>query len=287
MRWMLPFLLVVATACNGGSGVTSSAPDASSTTVTSPQSSTTATGAPSIGCPQEAQFVGSGQIDRVTQPSSDSRALGLISRQVVDGCERFGFEFDTVENAPATTPPSVTASFLPGERVIRITLAIQRTVITDQLIETRLVDRLYVVRSLDGMMFVDLHLREKANARLTVSNSPARLTLELNPGSGEIGPPAAVSDRTVLLMPPNESTVDADFEVAGYARVPEASVLIVATSGNQVIFEESTTAADWVDTWGEFEADVSLAPGVVNLFVGEESTGDGSLQGVTLTLTVR
>jgi hypothetical protein len=211
----------------------------------------------------------------------------LVSRQVEGSCERFGFDFDTAENAPATTPPSVTATYLDGERVIRIALGIDRTVITDQLVETRLVDRLFVVRALDGTMFVDLHLNEKTNARVSLSNSPARLTIELHPAAGEIGPAPTVSSRMVLLAPRDGATVDEEIDVAGYARTSEANVLIVATLADEVVLEESTTAADWVETWGEFRSTVTLPPGRVDLFVGEESAADGSLQGVILRLTVQ
>ncbi|MEX1037881.1 MAG: Gmad2 immunoglobulin-like domain-containing protein [Acidimicrobiia bacterium] len=286
MRHLIACVLILAAACGGQTDVTTIAPDLSSTTTTLPSSSTT-TASPLIGCPSEADFVGSGQIERITQPSSDSRTLGLVSRQVVDGCERFGFDFDTAENAPATTPPSVTASFLEGERVIRIALGIDRTVITDQLIETRLVDRLFVVRSLDGSIFIDLHLNEKANVRVSLSNTPARLTIELHPASGEIGTAASVSSRTVLLTPVDGATVGENVEVTGYARTAEANVVVVAARGNEVLLEESTTAADWVETWGEFRTTVTLPAGQIDLFVGEESPADGSLQGVTLRLTVR
>lgn len=262
-------------------------PAATSSTTSVPATTTTTAASPGIGCPNETEFVASGQIDRITQPSSDSRTLGLVSRQVVDGCERFGFDFDTAENAPATTPPSVTASFLEGERVIRISLGINRTVITDQLVETRLVDRMFVVRGLDGSIFVDLHLKEKANARISLSNSPARLTIELHPAPGEIGPAPSVSGRTVLLTPADGATVEEEVVIAGYARTAEANVLIVATRAEEVLAEESTTAADWVDTWGEFSTTVTLPTGRIDLFVGEESPADGSLQGVTLRLTVR
>lgn len=286
MRPVIACVLILAAACGGQTAVTTTAPDPSSTTTTSPSSSTT-TASPAIGCPNEAEFVGSGQIERITQPSSDSRTLGLVSRQVVEGCERFGFDFDTAENAPATTPPSVTARFLEGERVIRIALGIDRTVITDQLIETRLVDRLFVVRSLDGSIFIDLHLNEKANARVSLSNTPARLTIELHAASDEIGPVAAISSRTVLLTPVDGATVGEDVEITGYARTAAANVVVVAARGDEVLLEESTRAADWLETWGEFRTTVTLPPGQVDLFVGEESTADGSLQGVTLRLTVR
>lgn len=286
MRWTICLLLLALAACNGAGEVTTTGGESSTTTI-APSSTTTTTSAPSLGCPQEAEFVSTGQIDRITQPTSDSRTLGLVSRQTSEGCERFGFDFDTAGDAPATTPPSITASFLAGDRVIRISLDIDSTVITDQLIETRLVDRLFVVRSLDGTMFVDLHLREKANARIIVSNSPARLTLELSPGTGEIGPAAAISDHTVLILPPNEATLEGDVDIAGYSRAFEATVRYIATSGNEVVVEGSTAAADWVDTWGEFTTELELPPGEYDLFVGEESPEDGSFDGVTLSLTIR
>lgn len=285
MRPVLACLLLIATACGGQATVTTSPAETSSTTTV--PSSTTTTVSPGIGCPNETEFVATGQIDRITQPSSDSRTLGLVSRQVTDACERFGFDFDTAENAPATTPPSVTATFLEGERVIRISLGIDRTVITDQLVETRLVDRMFVVRSLDGSIFVDLHLKEKANARVGLSNSPARLTVELHPAPGEIGPTASISNRMVLIAPAVGATVGEEVEIAGYARTAEANVLVVAARAEEVLVEESTTAADWVETWGEFSTTVTLPPGTIDLFVGEESPVDGSLQGVTLRLTVQ
>lgn len=284
MRLLIVCLLFAATACGGQATVTT-APAPTSTTTAVPATTTT-TASPGIGCPNETEFVATGQIDRITQPSSDSRTLGLVSRQVVEACERFGFDFDTAENAPATTPPSVTASFLEGERVIRISLGINRTVITDQLVETRLVDRMFVVRALDGSLFIDLHLKEKANARIVLSNSPARLTIELHPASGEIGPAPSVSSRMVLITPAVGATVGEEVEITGYARTAEANVLIVAARAEEVLVEESTTAADWVETWGEFGTTVTLPPGTIDLFVGEESPADGSLQGVTLRLTV-
>lgn len=285
MPRVIACLLLAVTACGGQATVTTP-PTETTTTTSVPAATTTTTASPGIGCPNETEFVASGQIDRITQPSSDSRTLGLVSRQVVDGCERFGFDFDTAENAPATTPPSVTASFLEGERVIRVSLGINRTVITDQLVETRLVERLFVVRGLDGSVFVDLHLKEKANARISLSNSPARLTIELYPAAGEIGPAPSVSSRMVLIAPHDGTTVGEEVEITGYARTTEANVLVVATRAEEVLVEESTTAADWVETWGEFATTVTLPPGTIDLFVGEASAADGSLQGVTLRVTV-
>lgn len=285
MRRLLMCLCLVLSAC----GPPSSGPTTTQqTTSTAPPSSTSTSSPPTaIGCPLDAEFVGTGRIGRVTQPSSDSKTLGLISRHVVDACETFGFDFETDENAPATTPPSIDAEFLDGGGVVRIHLNITSTVITDQVVETDLVERLFVVRALDGTMFVDLHLAKAANARITVSNSPARLALELTPRDGEIGPRAAFDESVVVLTPAADTAVDQEFAVDGYARLFEANVLVIATSGEVVLASENATAADWLETWGEFSTELSVAPGNINLFVGEESPADGSLDGVILNLTVR
>lgn len=278
-------ILVLIAACGTSTSATStSTSDTSPTTILS----TTTTAPPGLGCPLDEEFTSVGRIARITQPTSDSKALGLISVQASGGCERLGFDFETVENAPATTPPSVDAEFLEGGRIVRIHLDIDQTVITDQLLGTPLAERLYVVRSLDGELFVDVHMAAAAAARVTVSNSPAGLTLELSPRQADIGTPPAISARTVLITPdPNQAVSGPEVDVAGYSRVFEANMLIVATSGGAVVAQQATTAADWVDTWGEFEATLTLEPASVDLFVGEESPEDGSLEGVTLKLEVR
>lgn len=287
MRHVLLVTALAIAACGPAATSTSTAPTTPPTFASTLPDSTTTTLTPAKGCPLESEFVASGRIGRITQPTSDSRALGLISRVVDDGCEKFSFDFETTENAPSTTPPSVDAEFLDGERIVRIHVDIEQTVIADQLVETDLVDRIYVVRALDGSMFIDLHLAEAANARIMVSNSPARLRLELTPRDGELAGAASVSDVVVVINPANEATVGQELSVEGYARTFEANVLILASRGDQVVAQQSATAADWVETWGQFSSDVSLTPGGVNMFVGEESPEDGALRGVTLRLTVQ
>lgn len=284
MRRIFPILVTLLVACGTGT--------ATPTTSTIPQANTTVqetstTARTGLGCPLDDEFTSSGRIARITQPTSDSKTLGLISIQESEGCERLGFNFETVENAPATTPPSVDAEFLDDGRILRIHLDIDQTVLADQLIETALADRLFVVRSLDGDLFVDVHLAAPAAARVSISNSPAGLTLELSRREGEIGPPALVSRGTVLVSPADINVVGPDVDVSGYSRVFEANVLVLATSGGAVVGQRTTQAADWVETWGQFETTLTLEPGTVELFVGAESPEDGSLEGVTLRIEVR
>jgi len=99
---------------------------------------------------------------------------------------------------------------------------------------------------------------------------------------------AAMGGNTVLISPSDGAQPSAGaIEIAGYARVFEANVLVVASIGGQTVAQTTATAADWSDTWGEFRTPIQLPPGEVSLFVGEESPADDSRVGPTINLTVR
>ena len=248
---------------------------------------TVATTEAPVGCVEDLDFVGSGQVARIDQPSSDANILGLISWDTNEGCERFRLEFETNDGAPATTPPSVAVEFLDSGQILRIHLDLERTVLTDQLVETSLVDRLYVVRAIDGGLFVDLHLAAPSEARAAVRNSPAGLTVELHMGAQPFTGEATVSDRAVVLEPVPGADTDAIVEVNGYARTFEANVLVIATTAGQTVAEANTQAADWTETWGEFRTSVEVPAGAISLFVGEESPNDGALTGAVVEITAR
>lgn len=254
-------------------------------TTTAPEATTT----PTLGrCADEFEFAEGGQIADLRHEASDSRTIGVISWSEEEDCETFTVDFQTSEGAPATTPPSAVVSHLETFQVLRIRLFnVDATVVTDQLVETTLVDRLYVVTSLDEGMFIDLHLAEPAQARVEGSASPARLTLTLKPGLVPITGFSTITDRLVVTTPPGGVVVDPFVTVSGYSRTFEGNVAFVATSGNDIVLERNTTAADWSETWGEFRSTLSLPPGEVSLSVGEVSPEDGSLEGATIRLTVR
>lgn len=265
-----------------GSGSTSTRPEA--TTTTTP----TATTIPLVaGCPDEGEFVEDGFIAAIDQTQSDSRVIGQISWNADAACETFTFSFVTSEGAPATTPPTLTVSYVEGSPVIRVAFDSDGTVVTDQLVETALIDRLFVVRALDGAMFVDLHLAGPTQARIRTEGSPARVTLDLQPGIVEYPIAPAYSDLAVVVTPLDGELVGGTLSLSGYTRAFESNVLIIATAGDQVVAESITTAASGLVTWGEFQTDIFLPPGEVSLFVGDENAEDGSLEGVTINLTVR
>jgi len=241
---------------------------------------------PVIDCPGIGDFGEGGGLAEIEATDSDSSTLGRISWEQSDQCEIFRFEFETSEGAPATTVPDIEIAHLESFQVIRVRLDVESTVVTDQLVETGLVDRLYVVRALDGGMFVDLHLAEPAAARALAQSSPATLTVDLRPGFVPFAGESVIGERVIVVSPGSESTVGQFTQVVGYSRTFEANVVIMVTQDGAIISETNTTAADYIDTWGEFRSQLSLPLGDVSVFVGEASPEDGSLEGVSLELLV-
>lgn len=239
------------------------------------------------GCVGENGFVEDGPIAEVDQGRSDSTTISSISWQETESCETFTFSFVSSEGAPATTPPSVEATYVEGVPIVRLGLDVEDTVITDQLVETELVERLFVVRSLEGDMFVDLYLAAPAQAHVSVTDSPARVTLQLQPGIVEYRTKPAMSDLVVIASPLDGATVTPRVDLFGYSRTFESNVLLIATVGDEVVAEEFTTSADSTDTWGEFRATLVLPLGEVSVFVGDENPQDGRLEGIAIQLTVQ
>ena len=273
-------LLLVA--CNDGANPTTS----TAAITTSSNRTAESTLPPVVDCPGAGEFSEGGGIANAEEDASDATSLGQLSWEATDQCETFLLEFATNEGAPATTVPTVRVDHLESFQVLRVRLDIQGTVITDQLVETRLVDRLYVVRALDGGMFVDLHLNAPAAARVRIQSSPARLSIDLRPGLVDFVGGSAIDDLVVVVSPSAGQAIDPFTQVLGYARTFEANVQLIATQSDAVVARTNTTAADYLVTWGEFRGEILLPQGELSLFVGDESADDGSLEGVTIALDV-
>jgi immunoglobulin-like protein involved in spore germination len=163
-------------------------------------------------------------------------------------------------------------------------MAVGMTSITDQLAETGLVDRVFVPRSGDGTLFVDLHLSAPALATVTTTSSPAQVVISLEPGGSAYAAGPAIADNVVVVSPV-EGPVTSPVTVTGYSRNFEANTIARIVQGSSVLAEGFTTAADWSETWGQF--DLTLEPsagGPADLFVGEQSAQDGSDRGVVIPI---
>lgn len=282
MRASICIAVILSACTSNGADVTTSAVAA-----TEPQQFTTTTQPLVVGCPVEEQFAEGGLVDEYDNTGSDSTTIGLIRWQEDTGCETFEVEFETAEGAPATTPPSITAEFIDDLGVLRVRTSAVDTVITDQLVETNLVKRLYVVRALDGGMFVDLHLAAPAQARVDLTSSPARLKLELQPGILPYSTQPVTAELIVLTTPTDEATVPTTLTIEGYARgigADVAAVAIVGQEGEDSVVEADASTADSTKTWGEFRVAMELMPGPVVLFVGDRDSDPGGFEGVSIDL---
>ena len=275
-------LMLIVSACTGSANE----PNFDTVLTTTSTLVATSTLPPVVECPGEGDFEEGGGIAEVDSVGGDSSIVGQISWETSDRCETFHFDFETSEGAPATTVPDIRVDHLESFRVVRLRMDVDASFITDQLVETQLVERLYVVRSLDGGMFVDLHLSEPAAVRATTQSSPARLSLDLRPGFVPFVGEPAIDDRIVLVSPPAGTEVGASTSLMGYSRTFEGNVVALATQAGSTVAEMTTTAADYLETWGEFRVRLDLPTGAVSVFLGERSPEDGSLEGLTVDFTV-
>lgn len=278
---VLALALITAACTEGGTAPTMSDP-----TTTSSETAATTTLPPVVECPGEGDFQEGGGIADIDGTGSDSASVGRISWEASDLCENFHFEFETSEGAPATMVPDIRVDHLESFQVVRVTMDVEATVITDQLVETNLVERLYVVRSLDGSMYVDLHLAEPAAARAVARSSPARLNLDLRPGFVPFSGESTIGDNVVLVSPTAGTVIEDTTQFEGYARTLEPNVLLVVTQGGSVVTQTNTPTTDDPQTWGEYRIEVDLPAGDVSVFVGETRPADGGLEGITVDLTV-
>ena len=281
-------LLIGCAAPSGSTSTPAPGPDPSSTTqpvassTTGPDSTTTSV----PGCPGDGEFIEAGPVASSPQNTADSERIGLISWSTTQTCEVFTIEMVTAEGAPATTPPSVTAELLRDVGILRVDLDVTGTAITDQLVQSGLVDRLYVVRQFDGSLFVDLILNAPATARVSTAGSPGVVTIELQPGGGDYSA-APLAGGLFVVTSPAEGEVQLPIPILGYGRPFEANVVIQLSQGGSIVTETFTNSADYIDTWGEFAHEVETpARGSADLFIGEFSANDGSPSGVVIPITI-
>jgi hypothetical protein len=286
---LLAFCLALFACSSGPTGpnftttttTSTTATTAATTTTVGPTVTTSTNGDP--GCPSE-RAIEDGELLDASEPSSDAEQISAIGWVGNQSCEVFTIEFTTDQGAPATTPPSVEAVFLREVGILRVSMDVEMTSITDQLAETGLVRQVFVPRPEDRTLFVDLHLSAPALATVTTSSSPARIIISLEPGGLDYAASPAIGPNVVLVTPV-EGPVEVPLLVNGYSRNFEANTIGRIVQGANVLAEAFTTAADWTETWGEFTLTLEPAgSGAADLFVGEQSAQDGSDRGVVIPI---
>jgi hypothetical protein len=236
-------------------------------------------------CGPGADLVDDGPVFTQSQVTSDAEQIGAITWDDTDvNCERFVIPFVTAQAAPATTPPTVEAEFLREVGVLRVAVDVEATAVTDQLVQSGLVDRYYVVRQANRSLFIDFLLTGAATARVSVTESPGQVVIELQSGGGPYGANPAIANNVVVIAP-TAGVVTVPIEITGYSRNFEANNIGRVTQGATVLAQEVATAADWTETWGEFSLSISpVGSGPADLFIGDQSPQDGSDLGVVIPI---
>lgn len=290
-------LLTAAAACGGAAveipttGMDPGPPISAPTLATTPSGVATSLPAPSQApCETGEGFVGHGTIGTLHSGDGDAVAVGGIRWEDHGTCERVVVDFVDDAGGPAGLPASAQASFFDGRRIIRVRMTPEVTVsaLADVEMGMSLAERGYVVRGLDGGLFVDIHLGGAATARAFTLEEPGRIVIDLQPGGQPVETAPDHNDTMVVTTPrPGDATND-PISIAGYARTRDGQVNVTGSMGRAVHVESSTNAAAWVDTWGEFMLQLRVGDlGPLELSVGSAATGDTGGDQVTLEVEVR
>ena len=289
---------VIATVAFAMVGVGCSASSASTTIASSPSTSvaptsvaTTSPDTARIDSPcliGDVPFRDVGLLGTAGDDGGDARQVAALRWAAYDGCERFVVDLVSADGAPATSSGPVSAEML-SSGVVRITLppVIALTAVADAAFEGALADRAFVVRDFPGTLLVDLHVNPSPEARITALDSPARVVIDLRPGSGAEATPTPVIGENVIVFEPSSGDAAYPIRVSGYARTFEATVVARLLALDELAFETFTTATDYLDAWGRFTMEIPTGPsGRVDLFVGEDSAATGDPRGVTVELSM-
>jgi hypothetical protein len=218
----------------------------------------------------------------------DAESVAGLRWTQYPGCEQVVVELATAGGAPATETGGVRAELLRDLGIVRLRLndRVSTTAVADRVVEGQLVDRVYVVRSIEGDFYVDLHLGSEALARASVRRSPAEIIVDLQPGGPPLESQPLVADRVVVVTA-TSGQAEYPLNIDGYARTFEATVVLRARQGNRQEIEQATSAADYLTTWGEYRFRVDGGPhGNIEFFVGEDSADDGRELGVVFNLVM-
>lgn len=251
------------------------------------------TGAPVSGdpapCLTGAGFGEDGTLLALPASPGAARQIVGLQWQAQPGCEQLIIDLATLTGEAADAPGAVSAELLRELGIVRLTLPDVPRAVSDALdarFDGPLASAAYVVRQRTGGLQVDIHLGAAAEARVSGLSRPARLVVDLRPGSGS-SPPLAARSRRIVVLRPRPGPAAYPLRVAGYGRTFEANVVLRVEHAGSDLLEQFTTASDYIDAWGEFEMVVESGPtGPIRLHIGEYSAEDGRWEGVSLDLVM-
>ncbi|NOT34358.1 MAG: hypothetical protein HOP12_09335 [Candidatus Eisenbacteria bacterium] len=233
-------------------------------------------------------FVADGNVARLGEGDGDAVTLSSLVGARIGNRDRLVIAFADSSGLPARRLGGSRVELLRGQGVLRVWLPgrIERAAMTETWLSNDLLVGAYVVHSMEGQRFVDVHLRAPAVARAWQDDRTAAIVIEFEAG-GDPLPAAAARGARVVLMLPRAGPTGYPLQVWGYARTFEANVVAELMVDGRIVQDTFTTAADYVEMWGEFRLMLPGGPsGEIELRVGEGNAETGEWEGTSVRLTL-
>jgi hypothetical protein len=202
----------------------------------------------------EAPFTDDGAIGSGGAARSDAAVIEGLTWEILEGCERFIISFATPEGAPAVAAPTVGAEFIRHAGIVRIEFSstVAATAIFDQVVDSELIDRVFVFSTVTGSIVADIHLAAPAFARVLTETAPASVMVDLMPGGTDYAAPPVIADGVVLIGP-DPALAGYPITITGYAdpSAPDRLSASLETPDGSIITSEAALA-ETDGEWGGF-----------------------------------
>ncbi len=270
---LLALLLTGCTATSTTSTEPTTTPPATAATTVTTSPATTSPTVPDDTAPcleGDTRFTEDGGAGVVSGSEGDATAIGQVSWLEYGPCERFIVSYRTSAGAPAVDPPTVATLFIRQSAVLRLNIgtSVTASAFKEQVVDSELVDGVFVVETPAGGLFVDMHLAGEAVARVTNQSGPARTVVDFRRGGSSLETRPLRAGDTIVVEPLS-GDVRYPFSVSGYALGNQPQVLATLVSGDTSI-EAAASIADRYDTWGAFTILFTDGPaGPITVQVGD------------------
>ena len=275
MKIWVPFLAVLLAGCTSEVGPTTTTSEIPTTAPLSTTSTTTSAipGTAPVDTPPclegQLPFVEDGSAGVVSGSEGDASAIGQVSWVDHGSCERLIISYRTSAGAPAVDPPTVATLFIRQSAVLRLNIGISVTAsaFKEQVVDSPLIDGVFVVKTPTGAVFADIHLADAAVARVINQSSPARTAVDLRPGGPQLTSKPLRAGETIVIEP-LAGDVRYPFSISGYGLGDDAEIVGLLRSETATI-EAPASVARRYDTWGAFTVLFTDGPaGLITVTVG-------------------
>ena len=234
-------------------------------------------------------FVERGELGTYGAGGGSAVEVASLAHGAGGGREWVVIAFADSSGFPARTVGASRAELLRDLGIVRVWLPprVIGTALPDRAFGTTLVEHAYVVRSLDGGLFVDVHLGTVASrARLAFGSRPAIVAIELEPGGTALPPPAAAGPGVAVVVP-RAGALDYPLAVEGYARPGDSTLRVTLRRGDAALRDTTVEPKADAAAWGEFRAALGAGPrDSLELFVAAPAA-EGAATGAIVPIRMR